>query len=248
MTAPIEEQLNLVKSCFLNAGLGLMAISGSFRVTLKSGKHAYIYSETFENRLSVTVETTESEPGRRAREIQAAREELAGILEIARIGLFRQVWAAQGKWTYAAPLLFEESPPASSTESRPVETPEAAVYGSAGTQAQPSMAELQKLLAKLEFHCVEKQLDWMYISPQSPARLAFRAILKARPDTEQLSIILAEQARRLAGHEAATELELIRKINTDMALQPVIEMISRLVNSVRGLYQADFSWERFFEE
>jgi hypothetical protein len=277
MKAPIEENLDSIKNRCREKGLELFEISGSFRVRLKSGTYAYIYLETYENQIAVAVETVEGDPALRAREVQAIREELAGVLDFARIGLFRQIRAVRTGWTYAAPIEVSSqieppgiplaqkdpiTPPSGHKNLLPLRDrplrlegnspsaepppPETAHRG-ARPPSQLSMTDLQELLGMVDPRRMEQHFDWMYIPPSSPVRKAFREILKSKSDIEELRAVLQKQARLLSGREPASELELIRKVNTDKILEPVIDLVWQLVNAVKGVYQPEFSWRHFFQ-
>jgi len=237
MPAPIETHLNLIKNRFESVGLDILDISGSFRVTLENGYILYIYSETYYNRITLRVETKEEDPAGRAREMERLHEEVADILSFAHISAFELTQILRNRWAYSACLEIENT---NETGLEPLAPPDFSSTEIA------SIEELQELLDMLDRYMLENRLDWMYISPASQVRIGLKAILKSKTDKQRLQHVLQEQARHLSGHEAAGELELIKQINTDHLLQPLVNLLCRLVYAVKGKYQSDFRWEGFF--
>lgn len=237
MPAPIETHLNLIKNRFESVGLDILDISGSFRVTLENGYVLYIYSETYYNRVSLRVETKEADPVRRAQAMDRLHEELADILCFAHISAFELTQILQDRWAYTACL---EIGNAAETGLEPLAPPEFSSTEIA------SIEELQELLGMLDRYMLENRLDWMYIPPSSQVRAGLKAILKSKTDKQLLKQVLQEQARQLSGREAAGELELIKQVNNDHLLQPLVNLVCRLVYAVKGMYQADFRWNGFF--
>ena len=237
MPAPIETHLDLIKNRFESVGLDILDISGSFRVTLENGYVLYIYSETYYNRISLRVETKEADPARRAREMDGLHEELADILCFAHITAFELTQILQDRWAYTACLEIEN---AAETGLEPLVPPDFPSTEIA------SIEELQELLGMLDRYMLENRLDWMYIPPSSRVRAGLKAILKSKTDKQRLKQVLQEQARQLSGREAAGELELIKQVNNDHLLQPLVNLLCRLIYAVKGMYQPDFQWNGFF--
>lgn len=237
MPAPIESHLNLIKNRFESVGVDILDISGSFRVTLENGYIFYIYSETYYNRISLRVETKEADPARRAREMEWLHDELADILCFAHISAFELAQTLPDRWAYTACLEIEN---AAETGLEPIAAPEFP------STEITSIEELQELLGMLDRHMLENRLDWMYIPPASQVRTGLKAILKSKTDKQRLQQVLQEQARRLSGREAAGELELIKQVNNDHLLQPLVNLLCRLVYAVKGMYQPEFRWDGFF--
>ena len=237
MPAPIETHLNLIRNRFESVGLDILDISGSFRVTLENGYILYIYSETYYNRISLRVETKEADSARRAQAMERLHEEVAEILCFAHISAFELTQTLQDRWAYTACLEIEN---AAETGLEPIAPPDFPSTEIA------SIEELQELLGMLDRYMLENRLDWMYIPPSSRVRAALEAILKSKTDKQRLKQVLKEQARQLSGHEAAGELELIKQINNDHLLQPLVNLLCRLVYAVKGKYQPDFRWNGFF--
>ncbi len=99
----------------------------------------------------------------------------------------------------------------------------------------------------LDLSMLEKRFDWMYIAPSSTLRSSFEKILNSKTDKEKLRLTLQEQARQLSCREASGELELIKQVNDDPLLQPLFNVVCRLVYAVKGVYQPEFNWNRFFD-
>src|SRR6056297_2153038 len=117
MASKIEEQLDLIKACFDPEAFDLLEVSGSFRVTLGSGQHIYIYPETYENTITVRYETKEADPDKRTSEIDMIRQTLAPILPFADISDFSNIQTVGSKQVYTAKLEMADLPPAAKAAS-----------------------------------------------------------------------------------------------------------------------------------
>jgi len=244
MAAKIEEQLDLIKACFDPEAFDLLEVSGSFRVTLGSGQHIYIFPETYDNIITVRFETKESDPDKRASEINAVREALASILPFVAISDFSNTQTLSSKQVYTAKLNIASSQPAAKEQNSSVAGKQAAYHHTSEHSDPPAvvagppelnspgrlvtMDELQELLGMLDPYALEQSLDWMYIDESSRVRMALRRIFKSKTDKKRLIHTLQEEARKLGTPEDLEELELVKHVNRDIVLQPVINILRHI--------------------
>ena len=251
MASKIEEQLDLIKACFDPDEHDLLEVSGSFRVTLGSGRHIYIYPETYDNTITVRFETKSADPDRRASEIIKIREILTRILPFADIGDFSNTQTLGSKAVYTAKLEISDPQPAEKDAGAAVsaEKGDAAVPGSAASDRQGVVAdqaalhspgrlvtidELQELLGMLDPYALEQSLDWMYIDASSKVRQALKRIFKSKTDKKRLIYTLQQEARKLRAIEDLEELELVKQVNRDIVLQPVINVLSHVISKIHS--------------
>ena len=254
MASKIEEQLDLIKACFDPDGHDLLEVSGSFRVTLGSGQHVYIYPETYDNTITVRFETKEADPDSRASEINKIRETLTRILPFADIGDFSNIQMLGSKAVYTAKLEMpaphpaekvlgaeislekgygDAAPPGSATSDRQGGVVDQSAWHSPGRLV--TIDELQELLGMLDPYALEQSLDWMYIDASSRVRQALKLIFKSKTDKKRLIYTLQQEARKLRAIEDLEELELVKQVNRDIVLQPVINMLSHIVSKIHSL-------------
>ncbi len=244
MASRIEEQLDLIKACFDPEAFDLLEVSGSFRVTLGFGQHVYIFPETDDNTITARFEIKESDPDKRASEINAVRETLASILPFAAISDFSNTQTLGSKQVYTAKLSIPSSQPAAKNQNSAGARKQAAYHHTsehsdrAEVIAGPpelnspsrlvTIDELQELLGMLDPYALEQSLDWMYIDESSRVRMALRRIFKSKTDKKRLIYTLQEEARKLGTPEDLEELELVKYVNRDIVLQPVINILSHI--------------------
>jgi len=258
MSAPIEERLSLIKERFISEEYELLEISGSFRVSLETGQNVYIYSETSDNSISVRIETTEADAELRAIEMRRLREKLEDLISFARISEFQLSQAFKAKWAYTARMEVTEAEktswpaeqfsgvinsgcPTESSAAQPLEVFEKA--SELNDAPKPiSIEELMELLGMLELSRLEQMLDWMYIDPSSKLRTAFNELFRSKMDSAKLSATLEAQARKFSERADIEELEMIRHINTDIVIQPIINLLCHTVYIVNGMDRPDFNW------
>ncbi|MDZ7832498.1 MAG: hypothetical protein U5L07_12165 [Desulfobacterales bacterium] len=244
MALKIEEQLDLIKACFDSEAFDLLEVSGSFRVTLGSGQHIYIFPETYDNTITARFETKESDPDKRASEINAVRETLASILPFVAISDFSNTQTLGSKQVYTAKLNIPSSQPAAKNKNSPVGGKQAAYLHTSEHSDPPevvegppelnsssrlvTMDELQELLGMLDPYALEQSLDWMYIDESSRVRMALRRIFKSKTDKKRLIHTLQQEARKLRAIEDLEELEIVKQVNRDIVLQPVINILRHI--------------------
>lgn len=259
MTAPIEKRLDWIKQRFLSEGFELLEISGSFRVSLQNGQNLYVYPETFDNSLSVRIESGEPDAGKRATELGRLREKLSRLLFFARISEFQLSQRLKTKWAYTARVDVEtadDCQPAQdfAASSDPV-TPLATSVSERPDIFEPtppsgdevrliSLDELMELLGMLDLGRLEQMLDWMYIDSSSKLRTAFNELFFRKKDSAGLGAALRSQARKFTTRADLEELELVRHVNTDMVIQPIINLFCHTVYQENGMDRPDFNWEK----
>jgi hypothetical protein len=251
MASKIEEQLDLIKACFDPEEHDLLEVSGSFRVTLGSDRHIYIYPDTYDNTITVRFEAKEADPDRRASEINRIHETLAFILPFADIGDFSNIQTLGSKAVYTAKLEMTAPHPAEKASGAAVSGEEvgAPLPESAASDRQGEVAdqaalrsparlvtidELQELLGMLDPYALEQSLDWMYIDASSKLRQALKRIFKSKTDKRRLIYTLQQEARKLRAIEDLEELELVKQVNRDIVLQPVINVLSHIVSKIHS--------------
>jgi len=244
MASTIEEKLDLIKECFDPEVFDRLEISGSFRVTLNAGQYAYIYPETFDNSITVRIEIAETNPDKQASDIHAIRETLSGILPFVSIGSFVHTQTIRTIRAYTARLDIDEPKGEDSNVSSPAgaepgegheahlsenfsvldDNPE--IYSAANLV---TIDELQELLGMLDPYAMAQSLDWMYIDKSSKVRKALNRIFKSKVDRAELVCAIQEEARKFSEIEDLEEIEMLKHINKDIVLQPVINMLSHVV-------------------
>jgi len=251
MASKIEEQLDLIKACFDPEAFDLLEVSGSFRVTLGSGQHIYIYPETYDNTITVRYETKEADPDKRTSEIAMIRQTLAPILPFADISDFSNIQTVGSKQVYTAKLEMADSPPAAKAASSAAAEGQAEeeslnlatsdrleVISDQSELRSPgrlvNIDELQELLGMLDPYALEQSLDWMYIDASSKLRQSLKRIFKSKTDQKQLIYTLQREARKLCKPEDFEELELVRQLNRDIVLQPVINILSHIAVKIQS--------------
>jgi len=251
MASKIEEQLDLIKACFDPEAFDLLEVSGSFRVTLGSGQHIYIYPETYDNTITVRYETKEADPDKRTSEIAIIRQTLAPILPFADISDFSNIQTVRSKQVYTAKLDMADSPPAAKAASSAAAEGQAEeeslnlatsdrleVISDQSELRSPgrlvNIDELQELLGMLDPYALEQSLDWMYIDASSKLRQSLKRIFKSKTDQKQLIYTLQREARKLCKPEDFEELELVRQLNRDIVLQPVINILSHIAVKIQS--------------
>ena len=251
MASKIEEQLDLIKACFDPEAFDLLEVAGSFRVTLGSGQHVYIYPETYDNTITVRYETKEADPDKLTLEIDMIRQTLAPLLPFAAISDFSNTQTVGSKQVYTAKLEMADPQPAAKDESATVSagqgvsaSPNSAVFDRLEVISDQSelhspgrlvtIDELQELLGMLDPYALEQNLDWMYIDASSKLRHALKRIFKSKNDQKQLIYTLQSEARKLRDPEDLEELELVRYVNRDVVLQPVINILSHIAVKIQS--------------
>ncbi len=259
MAAPIEERLDWIKQRFLSEGFELLEISGSFRVSLENGQNLYVYPETFDNSLSIRIESAEPDAEKRAADLRRLREKLGRILFFARISEFELNQRLKTKWAYTARVDVEAA-----DERQPAE--DFAASGDAGPSAAASVSErlevfaqtpapvdggrlitldeLMELLGMLDLDRLEQMFDWMYIDSSSKVRMAFKELFHSKKNSAGLGAALSLEARKFTTRADLEELELVRHINTDMVIQPIIELFCHTVYKENGMDRPDFNWDK----
>jgi len=265
MTAPIEERLDWIKQRFLSEEFELLEISGSFRVSLHKGQNLYVYPETFDNSLSMRIESAEPDHEKRSLDLARLREKLSRILFFARISEFQLSQQLKTKWAYTARVDVaaaddpqpaqdfavsqdfaasdDAGPCAAASVSERQEVFEQAPASDDGKRLI-SLDELMELLGMLDLCKLEQMFDWMYIDSSSKLRTAFKELFLSKKDSAGLKTALSLQARKFTTRADMEELELARHINTDIVIQPIIDLLCQTVYKENGMDRPDFNWEK----
>ena len=248
MASKIEEKLDFIKARFDPDRYDVLEIAGSFRITLDTGHHVYIYPDTYDNSITVRIELAAAHPDKCQANMQTIRNSLAQILPFVVISDFDHTQTTNTKMIYTAGLNMGEpqevesvvvSPPSDDREQRLEENLAKQFDVMADNPELRSrkrlvtIDELQELLGMLDPYAMERGLDWMYIDKSSRVRAALNKIFKSKADKGKLISTLQDEARKLSAPEDRQELELVKHINRDIVLQPVINVFCHIVSKLK---------------
>ncbi len=249
MNQTIENKVSIIRESFRAGRADLIEMSGSFRVDFESGQTAYIYLETYDNSITVRFETKEADPEKCRHEIDKLRDALLKEISFADISDFVEAQSSNNRFVYTAcmdidaSVFFHETiiigdnitdkneifsvqaderkslPDLFETESEKVETEnEKAVVLS---PVEKAIEELETIDAKM----LRQSLDMMNLKRSSNVRVALTRIFRSAGDADELMRSIKNEAEKLTSRNDHEELRMIKTINADGFLEPVIGLL-----------------------
>lgn len=243
MEQTLEDRLAIIRENLKAGNTRLMDVSGSFRVEFPSGQTAYIYPETYDNSITVRFETKTAEAGERRREADQLRDALNREISFVEIQSFKESQALKDRFVYTAKaevdpsVFFHETivigdhraqadiKPPPSPAAREDRAVAPAKESDVRALAEEAVASLEAIDAKM----LRLSLDMMNLKRSSPVRASLTRIFRDALDADELISAIDNEAIKLTSENDREELVMIKNINMDDALDPVIRLLCRRV-------------------
>ena len=243
MPQTLNEKVDIIRENLLAGPPDLMDVGGSFRVNFESGQSVYIYVETYDNAIIARFDTRETDPVKRYQEMEALRRLLAREISFASINEFDEIPSGKDRFAYTAEIVVDESVvfhetitydagPALDDEYR--ETADARPAGASSSSldsASPSVSGMslaEKAIEELETidgKMLRQSLDMMNLRRSSGVRMALTRIFRNAVDAEELMAATMDEAEKLTSGADREDLSIIKAINTEGFLTPVIDLL-----------------------
>jgi hypothetical protein len=238
----LEDRLAIIRENLKAGSAGVMEVSGSFRVDFPSGHRVYIYAETYDHSITARFETKETDPGKRRKEVDALRAAIDREISVADIHLFQEAPALKNCFVYTARMdidpavFFHETiviggNPADAHSAVPVQEEERG--GPTGIPAPGTGPSVRSPLAEdavgqlelIDAKMLRLSLDMMNLKRSSNVRMALTRIFRDALDADELMRAIQNEAGKLTTPNDREELVMIKTINKDEALEPVIRLL-----------------------
>lgn len=236
----LEDRVRIIRESFQAGSADLLEVSGSFRVDFESGQSVYIYAETYDNAITARFETKEADPGKRRHETAALRQLLLKELCFADVSEFQEVQSGKGRFVYTADIRIDESvvfhqtivygagasveaeESFSEKETDAIDTHEA----SAGVPSDLTRAEKAiEMLETIDAKMLRQSMDMMNLKRSSNVRMVLTRIFRDAVDAGALMLSIQDEAVKLNSENDYNELRVIKAINTNGFLEPVIGLL-----------------------
>jgi len=237
----LDNKVEIIRENFLAGRADLLEVGGSFRVNFESGQSVYIYVETYDNAITARFDTRETDPVKRYQEVEALRHLLAREITFASINEFDEISSGKDRYAYTAEIVVDESVVFHETiaydagtatdEQSQISEREQGTDGISPDpplQAVSAMPLAEKAIAELETidgKMLRQSLDMMNLRRSSNVRVALTRIFRNAVDAEELMAAIADEAEKLNSEADREELVIIKTINTDGFLTPVIGLL-----------------------
>lgn len=218
-----------------------MEVSGSFRVTFGTGQSVYIYLETYDNSITARFETKETDSEKRQHEVDTLRRLLLREISFADVSEFTEVQSVKNRFVYAAGIRINESIifhetivfgsdaaeeteiglPETKAGADDKKTPAVADGLSDLARAEKAIEQLETIDAKM----IRQSLDMMNLKRSSNVRIGLTRIFRNAVDAEELMQAIQDEAAKLNSDKDHNDLRIIKTINMDGFLEPVIGLL-----------------------
>ncbi len=241
MKQTLEDKVALIRENFQAGRAELMEVSGSFRITFETGQSVYIYVETYDNSITARFETKETDPEKRRHEIRALRRLLVREISFADVSEFAEAPSGKNRFVYTAGIRINESiifhetivfgsDAAGETQiPLPEKEADAPVNNAAAVADDLSdLARAEKAIEQLETidaKMIRQSLDMMNLKRSSNVRIGLTRIFRNAVDAEELILSIQDEAAKLNSDKDHNDLRIIKTINTDGFLEPVIGLL-----------------------
>jgi hypothetical protein len=242
MEQTLEDRLAIIRENLKAGNVRLLDVSGSFRVDFPSGQSAYLYPETYDNSITVRFETNAADPGTRRREADQLRDALDRELRFADVQAFQESQVLKNRFVYTArvdvdpSVFFHETIVIGDMRAKSDEGPttreESRGQRAEAPAAKPSAPDFQALaeeavasLETIDAKMLRLSLDMMNLKRSSPVRAALTRIFRDALDADGLIGAIDNEAGKLTSENDREELVMIKSINMDEALEPVIRLL-----------------------
>lgn len=237
----LEDRLNIIRENLKAGSAHLIDVSGSFRVDFPAGSSVYIYPETFDNTITARFETKSADSGMRRREADQVRDELDREIGFADIPAFQESQALKNRFVYTAKVNIEPSvffhetivigsvrtisDEASGTRSHSADAPTLEAIEPEVIDFQSLAEEAVGRLETIDTKMLRLSLDMMNLKRSSAVRAALTRIFRDAIDADELIRAIDNEAGKLTSPNELEELAMVRAINNDEALEPVIRLL-----------------------
>lgn len=239
MNQTMEDKVSIIRESLQAGRADLMEASGSFRVDFKSGQAAYIYIETHDNDITARFETKETDPEMRRQELETLHKELSREISLADISEFAEVASGNNRFVYTAGICMDESVFFHETIVIGAQQPdevdvlpfeEAAGLFDVEVAAESTIAlspaeEAIESLETIDAKMIRQSLDMMNLRRSSNVRMVLTRIFRSTGDPEELMLAIQNEAGKIFSLGDQEELQMIKTINANEHLAPVIELL-----------------------
>lgn len=218
----------------------MMEASGSFRVDFKSGQAVYIYVETYDNSITARFETKEADPKMRRQELETLHKALSREISLADISEFAEVSSGNNRFVYTAGICMDESVFFHETivigERQPNEVAvlpleeETSLSDGLEVAVESTIAlspaeEAIECLETIDAKMIRQSLDMMNLRRSSNVRMVLTRIFRSTGDPEELMLAIQNEAGKIFSLGDQEELQMVKAINANEHLAPVIELL-----------------------
>jgi hypothetical protein len=236
----MKDKVSFIRESF-NAGRADMTeTSGSFRVDFKSGQAVYIYLETYDNSITARFETKEADPEMRCQELETLHKELTREISLADISEFAEVPSGNKRFVYTAGICLDESVffhetivigTQQSDEADVLPLGEEASFLDGlevAAESPMALSPAEKVIESLETidaKMIRQSLDMMNLRRSSNVRMVLTRIFRSIGDPEELMLAIQNEAGKIFSLGDQEELQMIKTINANEYLAPVIDLL-----------------------
>jgi len=237
----LADKITLIRENFRAGRVELMEVSGSFRVTFETGQSVYIYLETYDNSITARFETNETDSERRQQEVDTLHRLLVREISFADISEFKEIQSVKNRFVYTAGIRIDESilfhetivlgsDAAGETEIGLSET-KADAAGNKTPAVSDDLSDLARAekaveqLETIDAKMIRQSLDMMNLKRSSNVRIGLTRIFRNAVDAEELMHAIQDEAVKLNSDKDHNDLQIIKAINMDGFLEPVIGLL-----------------------
>jgi len=237
----LEDKVTFIRENFQAGRAELMEVSGSFRITFETGQSVYIYVETYDNSITARFETKETNPEKRRQEIRAMHRLILREISFADVSEFMEVPSGKNRFVYTAGIRMDESiifhetfvfgSGAADETQIPLPEKEADAADNNTKAATDDLSDLARaekaveLLETIDAKMIRQSLDMMNLKRSSNVRIGLTRIFRNAVDAEELMHAIQDEAAKLNSDKDHNDLRIIKTINTDGFLEPVIGLL-----------------------
>jgi hypothetical protein len=233
----MEDKVRIIRESLQAGRADLMEASGSFRVGFESGQAVYIYLETYDNSITARFETKEVDPEMRRQELETLHRELSREISLADISDFAEVSSGNNRFVYTAGLCVDESVffhetiiiGAHEPDVLPLED-EASLFDGfeVAAESKNALSRVEEAIEGLETidaKMIRQSLDMMNLRRSSNVRMVLTRIFRSTGDPEELIMAIQNEAGKIFSLGDQEELQMVKAINANEHLAPVIELL-----------------------
>ncbi len=246
MNQTLEDKVAIIRENIQAGRADLLEVAGSFRADFESGHTVYIYVETYDNSITARFETREKETDKRQHDIDTLRDVLVKEIGFADISEFVEVQSSNNRYVYTARVDIDESVFFHETivmEGNKTDSAEIFSVQEAKQESVPDLFEVKaeksvdlspieaalERLETIDAKMLRQSLDMMNLKRSSNVRMALTRIFRSAEDAEELTLSIQNEAKKLISRNDHEDLRMIKTINADGFLEPVIELLSESV-------------------
>lgn len=246
MNQTLEDKIAIIRESFQAGAADFLEVSGSFRVSFDPRMTVYIYSETYDNSITARFETKEPDLEKRHHELETMRELLANEIIVADIAEFTEARPVNDRFVYTAKVNMDESvifhetvvigndaiDDAVSLADADEEAEIAADVIEATAESPKGLSRAEKIIEQLETidaKMIRQSLDMMNLKRSSNVRMALTRIFRSAGDARELMLSIENEAAKIVSESDQNDLLMIKTINSDGFLEPVIGLLYEAV-------------------